>query len=65
MPILNLCRGVLPMLGAGLRAATLTGVPVAFIVAWLSIRLYDEPVRARLTHWAALRRTEVERAPAL
>ncbi len=65
LPILNLCRGVLPMLGVGLQAATLTGVPVAFIVAWLSIRLYDEPVRARLTHWAALRRAEVERAPAL
>lgn len=65
LPILNLCRGLLPMLGVGLGAATLIAVPVVFTVAWLSIRLYDEPVRARLTRWMALRRAQVDAAPAL
>lgn len=65
LPVLNLCRGLLPMLGLNEGAATLAGVPVVFLVAAASIRLYDEPMRARLARWAALRRAQVERAPAL
>lgn len=63
-PIMALALG--PLSSTGLlpnRVAAVLATGTC-AVAWLAAFAYDAPVRARLSRWTMLRRSQVEKAPA-
>lgn len=65
LPILIFFRQIALLTGASVTAATVLGLPAAFIVSTGAIFLYDRPLRSRLEHALGLRRRDVNSAPAL